>query len=375
MEAFRKWITGMCFVYTHAESTTDAGLLEVFSEPPDRPVLDELLDPRRAVSASAVLMEAAPTATTGTAATDLLSGIGSTSGRTSKESSPGHHSLEDALSLDDDSEKSSLESVPTSTAPPPEALARGFLLPRSPARLFVHNSVVESALSHLVPTSAADETLQADVSEHVTESSLPDSIKTVTEKDQTELREETQPETTEGSVLPQPEKDELDFKGPVLPEGTQQVLAPILPEDYKPDKSPESILSEKTEGPVKLIPEETTSPEILAEPTAVESVPEPADEGITTYHPTPLSKDHPLPEEAKCQHDSGVYETIRHHPTDETSAELISTEEYLTPETGGETSSASGGYHSPTQPLPAAGKSLLSRMQHSLFSCTCPATE
>jgi hypothetical protein len=67
--------------------------------------------------------------------------------------------LEDALSLDDDSSEGSSHDVVKPQTPVVEQLPlpiqqRGFLLPRSPARLFVHNAVVQSALSSVASSSA-----------------------------------------------------------------------------------------------------------------------------------------------------------------------------------------------------------------------------
>ena len=135
------------------------------SEPPDRPGEVEV-DPRYAFSASAVLekrvtpisMSSQPGATS-----DVLSGIGSSTSRTTSPSvSPERPSLEDALSLDDDSEISEghddiakhLDAVEQLQNPALLLQQRGFLLPRSPARLFVHNAVVQSALSSVASSSA-----------------------------------------------------------------------------------------------------------------------------------------------------------------------------------------------------------------------------
>lgn len=153
------------------------------SEPPDRPVLLDDDELRRAQSASAVLMMAGQhqneqgrqetvnnTATGMTS--DVLSGFGST---TSKESTPEFQpeSLEDALSLDEDSEGSEMiksnNTAVLLAGPPPEGIitplsnmAAGFLLPRSPARLFVHNSVIQSAFQQLTSTSSISHSSSVD---------------------------------------------------------------------------------------------------------------------------------------------------------------------------------------------------------------------
>ena len=72
---------------------------------------------------------------------DVLSGIGSTTRNSVREQC----SLEDALSLDDDSDESSDKEIEPKEKSPPLLLPRGFLLPRSPARLFLHNSVLQTA--------------------------------------------------------------------------------------------------------------------------------------------------------------------------------------------------------------------------------------
>ena len=137
----------------------------LMSEPPDRPGQVEM-DPRYAFSASAVLEKlAAPVSMTSLpgATSDVLSGIGSSTSRNSSPSvSPERPSLEDALSLDDDSEGSRHDKEPDVLSleqllPPPPVLLQprgGFLLPRSPARLFVHNAVVQSALSSVASSTA-----------------------------------------------------------------------------------------------------------------------------------------------------------------------------------------------------------------------------
>ena len=112
---------------------------EVLSEPPDRPVCEDVVG-RRALSAPA-----GQAATPNDVTSDGLSGFGSTT----KESTP-----DDALSLDEDSEGAQ----PTVLHPPAAAAAaKGFLLPRSPARLFVHNSVVQSALQQIASHNSSTE--------------------------------------------------------------------------------------------------------------------------------------------------------------------------------------------------------------------------
>lgn len=163
------------------------------SEPPDRAGPVEL-DPRYAFSASAVLEKMPVSSAAGSQAgvtSDVLSGIGSTTSRTSSTPSspsvsPERPSLEDALSLDDDSSEGSHQD---GLLKRPEVVEqqqhqqqqpalfqqlqqqRGFLLPRSPARLFVHNAVVQSALSS-VASSSAPVTL-SDVLEQVSQSTDP----------------------------------------------------------------------------------------------------------------------------------------------------------------------------------------------------------
>lgn len=114
----------------------------VISEPPDRPA-DVDVEPRLAFSASAVLERRAPT----TAPTDTLSGIGSSTSKASSSSSIGsaHPSLEDALSLDDDSDLSQKDDEKKEVAFVPRGV-NPFLLPRSPARLFM-GGLVTSAMS------------------------------------------------------------------------------------------------------------------------------------------------------------------------------------------------------------------------------------
>ena len=71
-----------------------------------------------------------------------LSGIGSTTvGHTRRRL----HSLEDVLSLDEDSEGKDDVAVEAKPAEP-IVLPRGFLLPRSPARFFLQGSLVQSAV-------------------------------------------------------------------------------------------------------------------------------------------------------------------------------------------------------------------------------------
>ncbi|XP_046632684.1 titin homolog isoform X7 [Daphnia pulicaria] len=135
----------------------------LMSEPPNRPGEIEL-DPRYAFSASAVLEKRAVTLSSqpGFTSNDVLSGIGSSTSRNSSSSpsvSPERPSLEDALSLDDDSSEGSSHDIvkqPTETVEqlPLPIQQRGFLLPRSPARLFVHNAIVQSALSSVASSSA-----------------------------------------------------------------------------------------------------------------------------------------------------------------------------------------------------------------------------
>lgn len=95
--------------------------------------------------------EAAPSGQVLATGSDVISRFGSTSRASSP--SPDRPSLEDALSLDEDSIGDSIE--PTQATEElddrPAELnnmfqrSAGFLLPRSPARLFVHNAVVQSA--------------------------------------------------------------------------------------------------------------------------------------------------------------------------------------------------------------------------------------
>ena len=140
------------------------GGVVLMSEPPDRPGQVEL-DPRYAFSASAVLEKIAVPVTIssqpGFTSNDVLSGIGSSTSRNSSSPSvsPERPSLEDALSLDDDSSEGSSHDIvkqPTEIVEqlPVPIQQRGFLLPRSPARLFVHNAVVQSALSSVASSSA-----------------------------------------------------------------------------------------------------------------------------------------------------------------------------------------------------------------------------
>ena len=115
----------------------------VISEPPDRP-LDVGLEPRLAFSASAVLEKRGPTTDVHT---DPLSGIGSSTSKASSSSSSigsAHPSLDDALSLDDDSDLSQKDDEKKELAIIPQI--NPFLLPRSPARLFM-GGLVTSAMS------------------------------------------------------------------------------------------------------------------------------------------------------------------------------------------------------------------------------------
>lgn len=74
---------------------------------------------------------------------DVLSGIGSTTRTPIGQ----QHSLEDALSLDEDSEDATEDeaNLPKRESTVPLVLPLGFLIPRSPARLFVHNTALQSA--------------------------------------------------------------------------------------------------------------------------------------------------------------------------------------------------------------------------------------
>ena len=84
-------------------------------------------------------------------ASDVISRFGSSTSRASSPS-PDRPSLEDALSLDEDSiGGDSIEQTPEELDDRPAELnnnfqrSAAFLLPRSPARLFVHSAVVQSA--------------------------------------------------------------------------------------------------------------------------------------------------------------------------------------------------------------------------------------
>ena len=86
---------------------------------------------------------------------DVLSGIGSTT-----RTPAGHqHSLEDALSLDEDSDDAADKEadgsgdLPIRESTVPLVLPLGILLPRSPARLFVHYTTLQSAFGRSGNTS------------------------------------------------------------------------------------------------------------------------------------------------------------------------------------------------------------------------------
>ena len=102
---------------------------------------------QRPLAASSEPVLADPVSRTNEAIVDVLSGFDSTTdGRTSRELS-----LEDALSLDDDSEEGKPDErrvkIPQASEQLSLSVPRGFLLPRSPARIFVHSSFFQSALN------------------------------------------------------------------------------------------------------------------------------------------------------------------------------------------------------------------------------------
>lgn len=180
------------------------------SEPPNRPGEIEL-DPRYAFSASAVLEKMAVTVSSqpGFTSNDVLSGIGSSTSRNSSSSpsvSPERPSLEDALSLDDDSSEGSSHDVvkqPNETVEqlPVPIQQRGFLLPRSPARLFVHNAVVQSALSSVASSSAL--VTLSDVMEQVV-------VEDQVTPDESRTSQTSQTHQTHQEVLEQIEQDLQD---------------------------------------------------------------------------------------------------------------------------------------------------------------------
>lgn len=334
----------------------EAAALMVLSEPPqpdDQQQQQDLI--RRAISASAVLMNKPSTSNVETAAsTDVLSGFGS-----SKESSP---SLEDALSLDDDI--SSDGGAPPSTKkhrkpvqPQPSseglfAAAKGFLLPRSPARLFVHNSVVQSALLQVANTSSSESSENAHHQEMINtvvevmaqHPEIPESTSTITN-----ITEEMQDNTNNSSII----LDELKEDPVVIPEVVTTEGESVLVVNSSSESSG-IVHREEISSVVEVIPQE---PELIQ--------PEEMDNINSTIPETSEKEEDPVvvePEEQQQHHfkqqhqDSGVCE--RMHPTaDETSADLVSSDEYQTPVSGGE-SSISNGYHTPSNPLPlASGKS------------------
>lgn len=331
----------------------EAAVLMVLSEPPqpDDQQQQDLI--RRAISASAVLMNKPSTSNmeTTVASTDVLSGFGS-----SKESSP---SLEDALSLDDDI--SSDGGAPPSTKkhrkpvqPQPSseglfAAAKGFLLPRSPARLFVHNSVVQSALLQVANTSSSDsseivhhqEMINTVVEVMAQHPEIPESTSSITD-----ITEEVMDNTDNSSMI----MDERKEDPVVIPE----VVAAVDESDVKVvNSSSESsgiVHREEISSVVEVVPQE---PELIQKSEEMDNtssvIPEKSDE----------KEEYPVvvqPEKQQQHQDSGVCE--RMHPTaDETSADLVSSDEYQTPASGGE-SSISNGYHTPSNPLPlGTGKS------------------
>ncbi len=331
----------------------EAAALMVLSEPPqpdDQQQQQDLI--RRAISASAVLMNKPSTSNVETtaASTDVLSGFGS-----SKESSP---SLEDALSLDDDI--SSDGGAPPSTKkhrkpvqPQPSseglfAAAKGFLLPRSPARLFVHNSVVQSALLQVANTSSSEsseivhhqEMINTVVEVMAQHPEIPESTSSITE-----ITEDVQDNTNNSSVI----LDELKEDPLVIPEVVTTGESVLVVNSSS--ESSGIVHREEISSVVEVIPQE---PELIQS--------EEMDNINSTIPETSEKKEDPVvvqPDEqqqqyhVKQQHqDSGVCD--RMHPTaDETSADLVSSDEYQTPVSGGE-SSISNGYHTPSNPLPLA---------------------
>lgn len=232
------------------------------SEPPDRAGPVEL-DPRYAFSASAVLEKKDLVSSSVAGQTsDVLSGIGSTttsrissSATSSPSVSPERPSLEDALSLDDDSSEGShhKEAPVVPEQQPALVQQRGFLLPRSPARLFVHNAVVQSALSS-VASSSAPVTL-SDVLERVTDDSkLLDRIEQDLQ-DQLQVLERIENDLADGQSVP----EAVDPVGgsneasvpmpdqpvPATPTDTAQnadvVTDEKLDQEEQPDQLPEAV--------------------------------------------------------------------------------------------------------------------------------------
>ncbi len=204
----------------------------LMSEPPDRPGEVEM-DPRYAFSASAVLEKLAAPAVSMTslpgATSDVLSGIGSSTSRNSISSpsvSPERPSLEDALSLDDDSEGSRkdelLEQQPLAVAPLLLQPSRGFLLPRSPARLFVHNAVVQSALSS-VASSTAPATLSEVVEQVVVDQVTGPSGLEMLDRIEQDIQEQLDVlDRIESDIVAQNDDEEPDQNVPA-----QTIMAPL----------------------------------------------------------------------------------------------------------------------------------------------------
>lgn len=218
----------------------------LMSEPPDRPGEVEM-DPRYAFSASAVLEKklAAPAVSLTSlpgATSDVLSGIGSSTSRNSISSpsvSPERPSLEDALSLDDDSEGSrkdelleqavQLEQHQPAPAPAPLLLqpSRGFLLPRSPARLFVHNAVVQSALSS-VASSTAPVTLSEVVEQVVMVDQVPSGLE-VLDRIEQDIQEQLDvlDRIIESDIVIAQNDDEPADQNVMMIEPAQTIMAPL----------------------------------------------------------------------------------------------------------------------------------------------------
>jgi hypothetical protein len=300
---------------------------------------------------------------------DLLSGIGSTSAPPAPSR---EHSLEDALSLDDDSEGSAKEEKEAKQdgahvkkaeeSQQQLVLPRGFLLPRSPARFFLHGSFVQpavnvTALSATVSGSASPlpdvDVKHEEVHPVIDTEQQPiveEQVQPVAEQPvQTEIQEDHLRHDAEEQVklVSEPEV-ELAQEEQVEPQVDEplQTVADSKSEQPPDDQAVKLSLEEQPPADVSVQEESAPADEqSIADAPIVEQADEQTIKNAPQLNPQfnyiPISDAF----QTSANLDSGVSELIRDHG-DDTMMDFASDEDVQSPTID----STSGGYHTPSQP-------------------------
>ena len=320
---------------------------------------------------SSVQESVEPTGVRGNEENDLLSGIGSTSAARAPWR---EHSLEDALSLDDDSEGSAKEEKEAEQdgahvkkaeeSQQQLVLPRGFLLPRSPARFFLHGSFVQPAVNVTALSAAvsggASPLPDVDVKHEQVHPVIDTEQQPIVEEQvqpvaeqpaQTEIQEGHLRHDAEEQVKPvcepevelgQEEQVELQVDEPL------QTVADSKSQQASNDQAVKLILQEQPPADVSLTVQEESAPadeQSVGETQIVEQADEQTIKNAPQLNPQfnyiPISDAF----QTSANLDSGVSELIRDHG-DDTMMDFASDEDVQSPTID----STSGGYHTPSQP-------------------------